>query len=720
MNINPLQLIMIGIIMSFEYNKFKTEAASIGVIIDTPLVFSKLCRVPTLQHPNKNNGWYVAEEFNGEPRGIVGNWETGEKVVIRNFSETDWAWRLYAPDVKKNLDGMKEDAKKRAQQTVTIADKVENCLHPYLLDKGIHPKTSLVFNTALLIPIMDPEGEVCSYQTIEVDGTKKFCVKGQIAGCWHEIKGENKVCVCEGYATGCSIHEATGYTVLVAFNAGNLEPVVEAALLKYPYADVIVCADNDHSKETNVGLVHAKKAAVSNNCFLTYPEGIEGTDFNDLAYEQGLEAVRETINKIANPVVNHKQRYLEDLDELVATAPGILPDILDYFNKTATNPQSVIALASGIAFGSVVLGRRFKTNINNYSSLYMVVIAESGSGKDSFKNFTRRLLRECGLSRLERAGGYTAAQTILKSLTKQPLQIAFFEEVGLKLKEAGSKTGRLTAGMFRQLLDIFSSCHSYVVGDEYADGSVIKVDNPALTFCGLSTPVQFYSALNSDSVEQGFLNRLLPFESLVTGAHVKLNFEEEKYTCPESVKRWVHSIWPNEFEVEVGPGLKPSVVPISSSTYSLLTQIGEEILEQQGNLRDQKLEALLSRNREIVLRIALICAKFDRSLIIELPHVKWAWKLVKTLYSQYLVGVTGGVSNTLFEKNKKDFLSAFKEAGRKGLKPRDLAKTVPFSQIPRKERAEILADLEEGGQIILTKIRTGKRGPKTLVYLAAV
>lgn len=44
--------------------------------------------------------------------------------------------------------------------------------------------------------------------------------------CWKNSEID-QVVVTEGYATGASIHEATGARVIVAFNAGNLLPVAK-------------------------------------------------------------------------------------------------------------------------------------------------------------------------------------------------------------------------------------------------------------------------------------------------------------------------------------------------------------------------------------------------------------------------------------------------------------------------------------------------------------
>ena len=51
--------------------------------------------------------------------------------------------------------------------------------------------------------------------------------------------------ICEGYATGASIHEASKETVIVAFDSGNLLPVATSFREKFPSKIIIIAADDD-------------------------------------------------------------------------------------------------------------------------------------------------------------------------------------------------------------------------------------------------------------------------------------------------------------------------------------------------------------------------------------------------------------------------------------------------------------------------------------------
>jgi putative DNA primase/helicase len=73
---------------------------------------------------------------------------------------------------------------------------------------------------------MRADGVLHSLQFIAADGIKRPLTGGRVAGCYFSIgnpKGAAALCICEGFATGASIHEATGYPVEVAFSAGNVE-----------------------------------------------------------------------------------------------------------------------------------------------------------------------------------------------------------------------------------------------------------------------------------------------------------------------------------------------------------------------------------------------------------------------------------------------------------------------------------------------------------------
>jgi Uncharacterized protein conserved in bacteria len=178
--------------------------------------------------------------------------------------------------------------------------RAEESGHAYLDRKGICSNGSRVLEQLLLVPLCDWGGALHTLQTILADGTKMFLRGGDTKGRFHWIRiGHQEgpvVYVCEGFATGSTIHAATGgKPVVVAFNCGNLWPVCEVIRYHLPKARIVVCADDDRKTPGNPGLTKATEAAKSIRGRMAVPVGMVGTDFNDLQQEKGIAEVRRQL-----------------------------------------------------------------------------------------------------------------------------------------------------------------------------------------------------------------------------------------------------------------------------------------------------------------------------------------------------------------------------------------------------------------------------------------
>lgn len=160
----------------------------------------------------------------------------------------------------------------------------QQCDHPYLMNKCIRPIGVRIYGKALVIPIRNESGQLINLQFINSKGEKRFLSGGRKLGCFHIIGTlTDKILVCEGYATGASLHAETAQRVIVAFDAGNLLPVAKNIRKLSPKSEIIVCGDNDLS---NVGQTKARAAALAVNGKILIPK-IPGKDWNDLVTVTG-------------------------------------------------------------------------------------------------------------------------------------------------------------------------------------------------------------------------------------------------------------------------------------------------------------------------------------------------------------------------------------------------------------------------------------------------
>lgn len=185
--------------------------------------------------------------------------------------------------------------------------------HPYLIRKGITAHGVRLFGGsltlgkvdcvgALVIPMRDAAGDLCQAQLVPLQGKKLFLPAPNPPGLYFSIgKPSGAVCIVEGFATGASVHEATGYAVAVAFGCPNLESVAKVIRSKMPDARIILCADDDYKTAGNPGVTNATAAARAVGGGVAIPNfgdrrPDDAKDFNDLARLSGPDTVRACID----------------------------------------------------------------------------------------------------------------------------------------------------------------------------------------------------------------------------------------------------------------------------------------------------------------------------------------------------------------------------------------------------------------------------------------
>jgi phage/plasmid primase-like uncharacterized protein len=128
------------------------------------------------------------------------------------------------------------------------------------------------------MPLQDIEGKHWSNQKINVNfkGFEKYAKKEGnffIIGEQNLAKAQELIIV-EGYSTGATIHEATGKTVIVAVDSGNLTTVTQALDKKYPNSTILLAADNDKQLELKdkVNVIMLPLIHTSKEDFLISPQ----------------------------------------------------------------------------------------------------------------------------------------------------------------------------------------------------------------------------------------------------------------------------------------------------------------------------------------------------------------------------------------------------------------------------------------------------------------
>ena len=398
--------------------------------------------------PKTRNGWYVGFENESFTHVLFGTWkDSGVRHVFSSkckgelTTEEKRKYRMQLVELRKkhlgDVSKKQSECCKTATYIFSKATTLNIGLNEYVICKRIIPyaaKTNERGN--LIVPIHNLSGELLSLQFINPDGSKKFLKhtpkKGNctiLRGPEMTLQDTTVVVICEGYATGCSIFQSTGYPTVIAYDAGNLKSVAQAIRNKYPEIQIVIAADDDvETNGNNPGIRFATTAARVVGGALAVPIFISHTgnsDFNDMFKEQGPESVLKQIQAAVesanNPgntpddeeplqaVVAESEMSDNELKGSIATKhfplvpfpieclPPYFTDIVNKYSKAlqcspgfmAMNMLTVISGAVGNAVTMAI-----KSSWQTPPFLWFAVIDISGSGKTHPQEATLSPLRK--------------------------------------------------------------------------------------------------------------------------------------------------------------------------------------------------------------------------------------------------------------------------------------------------------------------------------------
>lgn len=439
--------------MSYQYaEQFRLAIANSGLTPPDNLVADGvLHRFSKDGERFDDSGWFVF--FADGLGGVFGCWSWGMTENWRADTGREWtnaeldAHRRQTEEAKRKRDAekvrMQLEAKEQAASIWATSTPAEDT-NPYLLRKGIKPhgvreKPSYSGEPTLRIP-MFADGELWNIQTVYETGLKMFTKGGRVSGCYYLI-GESQsaevVCIAEGFATGATVYEATGFPTYVAFTASNLLHVAKAVRSMHPDARIIIAGDDDWQTEGNTGktkAIEAADAVFGKAAFPVFGSDREGddTDFNDMHARYGLNSVRELIVGEIAALKAQEAPYDDETDTADVDAPevgrdspaedsggwlvpqpliakidsepypldALPPTIHAAVVEVQAFTKAPIAMVAGCALSTLSLACQGHADVERdkglqgTTSLYVLTIADSGERKSTVDSFFTQPIRE--------------------------------------------------------------------------------------------------------------------------------------------------------------------------------------------------------------------------------------------------------------------------------------------------------------------------------------
>lgn len=412
----------------------------------------------------------------------------------------------------------------------------------------------------------------------------------------------------------------------------------------------------------------------------------------------------------------------EEAPATLLTPPGIMGVVTDWVNATARKPQPAFAVQTAIAFVSTVLGRRFVTDQRNWSSLYLLNIGHSASGKEHAKKAVEDLLDACGMGHLVGPASYTSNSGLLSALHAQPSHITVIDEFGKELEQASIKNNARAQGTMKLLIETWGRCDGVLRPQGYStfgmSGAEKKeindrvIRNPALTLLGITTPDSFFETIGSAAARDGFLNRFLIVES-ETGPQVSRMVKQ--LPVPQAVQDWAQAmlalsdglIDPSS-TASAGLSPTPVEVALSSAATELFVAFEAECIDLMKKYADTGLMEMFGRTNEIAMRLALCiaCGCHEAApMTVEGPHAAWAIQYVRHHAKRAVERLKTSVADSEFEASKQQVMKALEDAGEEGRTVRELYNYCRrLRHLTKRQQIELLDSLQFVGAIQLVKM----------------
>ena len=402
---------------------------------------------------------------------------------------------------------------------------------------------------------------------------------------------------------------------------------------------------------------------------------------------------------------------------------GLVGELTRYMVSTARRSQPILSLGASLCAIGSLMGRKYRTESNLRSNLYIVGVADSGSGKNHSREVINELFAAAGL--VDHLGGNKIASGagLLTAVHRQPAILFQIDEFGMFLAAAADRRRspqHLTA-ILDNMTELYTAAGSVFLGAEYAnrDGHNERrdINQPCLCVYGTTTPVNFWNALQGSNVIDGSLARFIivpteddyPEENPDTGIRVP----------PASLVDGLRLVAAgggrqtgNLAGRTAGPetAVDPMVVPMQAGAKDAFRELSREITRELREARGTAFTAILARIGENAQKLALIRAVGIDPVApaVSSEDAEWAIGLVRHYALRTMTAVERHVADNETERSHKRVLEIIRSGGGDGgLGKSELTRRTQF--VDKRQRDEILATLLEAGLVTMAMRSTATK-----------
>jgi len=398
--------------------------------------------------------------------------------------------------------------------------------------------------------------------------------------------------------------------------------------------------------------------------------------------------------------------------ETLMRVPGFVSNVMDFTLDNAPYPNIGLAFCGALALQSFLCGRKVCNSGDLRPNIYLLALANSGTGKDFPRKVNARVMFEIG--QLAALGEkFASGEGLQDALLRNNALLFQNDEMDFMIRQIKNDPEGKRESIASILMTLYTSAASvYPIRAKAGQTESLYVDQPHVTLFGTATPEFFYGSLDLPMLTNGFFSRLIIIDVDKRG----------KGQEPGSVRHIPQSIidvakWWTDFQpcarkgnlLELHPD--PRVIdclPSAQEQVILLRDMADDEHNQAYKRRNSPARIAWTRTYENAMKLAMLyaCSANHENPAIDRSAMQWAQAFAMHQTRRQLFMAQTYVSENPFHAQCLKLIQKLQEAPENVLSHQVLLKRM---KMKAKDFKDLIDTLVQRGDIIRGTITTNGR-----------
>jgi len=402
--------------------------------------------------------------------------------------------------------------------------------------------------------------------------------------------------------------------------------------------------------------------------------------------------------------------------DLIANCDGMMALMMQHILETAPRQQEWLSLAAVVSVMSVLLAQKVQTVTGTRTNLYVLAVARPSSGKDHPRQKAKQLLSLAGGDFLVGPENINSGSGMLHVLKKQPSVLFAVDEFGKVLQSVNSKEAQaLAREVLTYLLTLWSSTAiTWRANALKKEEDCVTIAYPCVSLMGSTVPDSFWKAITRESMADGFLSRILPFETRKYPEMTLRPITEPPVVLIDGMRRWIEYAPSGNLTANTAVG--PRVMQFTPEAERLYLEFFRRCDSLVRDMADSDGAPLWGRAAEKASKLALIhtCSRSFEATEIDTPAMRWGIDLVEFCTDRFLTSAKRWLADNKTEEFTNRVFRIIEGAGPGGIGKHELSRKTQW--LNSRERLDVIANLQDAGRIMA--VERSNDGRTKVIYLA--